>query len=438
MRKLYHLFTILFFWVIMNNASAHDITKESLPDSAQSQKAQTFHRTYYPILFDPGLTMRAGAENIITLHAALASAEDKLIGIRWFSESNGLGKIGGISGRLAKYSLLDLPMDYFSIVLAHEYFGHGARYRELDMDNIHYGFELPPPYGKGGGEATNYKSVFISTHELLSIWEGGIEAHSVINREIGMRWMAAKKMNYREASQYFWSFQILISYIDDTQEDLADGTDDNDPRAYTRIINAHAGYTDVHDLKMSVKDLKSKMMLNAANPFVIYSIYSIVKTYLWDGSRSNAVPALRFGNIGYLPALRAGLTPFGIQYHFDNYLRYKNIVSLIDLSYGDQAFFDSWGGAGISIRNIYQTRSLSFDVNGNIWKQPELQFGLNPTISKGGGIGEAFSVRGYYNFSDPESPIWAVLELGYKTTGFLEGYNLDSSPILLIGLALQN
>ena len=114
------------------------------------------------------------------------------------------------------------------------------------------------------------------------------------------------------------------------------------------------------------------------------------------------------------------------------------MVSLIDISYGDQAFYDSWGGIGINIQNVYQTQSLSLDLNGNFWKQPELQFGLNPTVSKGGGIGSAFSIRGYYNFSDPTSPVSAVLELGYKSTGFLEGYNLDASPILIAGLAFRN
>ena len=251
-------------------------------------------RTYLPLLIDPGLTMKAGAEDITTFHTALTSVEDKLIGTRWFEESTGLGKIGGVAGRFVKYAYIDLPLDYFSIVFSHEYLGHGARYRELDMDGIHYGFDWPPPYGPGGGEATNYKSVFISTHEILSIWEGGIEVHSLINKQLAMHWMMTREMNYREASQYFWSFQIMWDYIQGTNEDLADGSQDNDPRAYVRILNAYAGYSDVHHLKMSVKDLKSKMMVNAANPFVLYSLYSLMKTYLWDGNRSNHVSALNF------------------------------------------------------------------------------------------------------------------------------------------------
>ena len=431
-KPIYIIFMVLLF-SIMGNAQEADSS-----DYIVINESQNTPRTYLPIMIYSCLTMRSGAENIITIHKWLASAEDHLVGIRWFSESGVLGKTGGISSRLGKFILIDLPVDYFSIVLAHEYFGHGARYRELNMDNIHYGFDIPPPYGPGGGEASNYGNVSISTHELLAIWIGGVEVHSIINRKLGLDWMTTNKIHYREASQYFWSFQIMMKYIQDTYEDLADGTKDNDPRAYVRILNANAGYHDLQNLKMSVKDLKSKMQINAANPFVFYSIYSIIKTFVWDGRASNEMPTLNFGPVNYLPSLRAAWTPFGIEYHFENYLRYKNMISLIDLSYGDQTFFDSWGGMGVFIQNIYEQKKISFDIYINIWNQPEIQFGQNPTLYKGGGIGGAFSVRGYYDIHNSEFPISAVLELGYKSPGFLEGYNLDSSPILKIGFALRN
>ncbi len=410
----------------------------SYAQNVDLSKNKAAHLTYLPLLVDPKLTMRSGAESIITFHTGLVSAEDKLINTRWFSESGIFGKTGGVSGRLAKYILVDIPVDIFSVVLAHEYFGHGARYRELDMDDIFYKFDMPPPYGGGGGQASNTKSVSISTHELLAIWEGGVEVHPVINRKISMRWMAKNEINYREASQFFWSFQIMTTYIQDSKEDLADGTKDNDLRAYVRYINSNAGYTDVASLRMSVKDLKSKMIINAFNPFVFYSLYSILKTYLWGGSISNEMPVLNFGAVDYLPGLRAGLTPFGVEYHFENYLRYNNTVSFIDFSYGDQSFHDSWGGIGLNIQNIYKRNSYKFDMNLNIWKQPEIQIGSNPTVLKSGGIGGALSVRGYYDFPNSEIPMSALLELGYKTTGFLEGYNLDSSPIFMIGLAFRN
>jgi hypothetical protein len=397
----------------------------------------TNSQTYLPLLYSPKLDMRSGEETITSIHKGVSYFEDKLIGTRWFSESNVLGKAGGIAGRLAKYILLDVPVDYFSVVLGHEFFGHGFRYREFNIDGIHYSFMLPPPYGKGGGESSKNGALPVSYHELLSLWSGGVEIHPGINRVLSLRWISRNEINYREASQYFWSFQIFISYIQDTNENLSDNTPDNDIRAYTRIINAQAVYTEPGNIKMSVKDLKSKMMINAINPFLFYSLYSMIKTYLWEGSQSNEVPMLNFGDIKYLPGLRAGLTPFGVEYHLDNYLRWKGMTSLIDIRYGDKTFYNSWDGVGILVQSIYRPKNFSFDVYLNIWKQPGLKLENDKAELKGKGIGGAFSIRGYYDFSNTKLPISAVLELGYKSVGFLEGYSLNSLPIFSFGLALR-
>ena len=381
--------------------------------------------------------MRSGVETITSIHKGVANFEDTIIGTKWFSETEMLGKTAGISGRIAKYILLDIPVDYFTVILGHEFFGHGSRYREFHIDGIHYSFMLPPPYGKGGGESSKNGVLPISYQELLSIWSGGLEIQQGINRNLSLRWISGNKMTYREASLYFWSFQIFISYIQDTHEDLFDGTADNDISAYTRILNAQAVYTEPSSLKMNVKNLKSKLMINALNPFWIYSLYTLIKTYMWEGDQSNEVPMLRFGDVNYLPSLRAGLTPFGVEYHLENYFRVKHITSMIDIRYGDRTFYNAWGGLGILVHHMYMTRNFSFDVNLNIWKQPGLKFGNDKAEPEGKGIGGAFSIRGFYDFQNTQLPVSAILELGYKSIGFLEGYYLDSSPILLFGFALR-
>ncbi len=414
--------------------------QESSPDTVGvfSNASQMVPPTYFPVLIAPRLTMRSGAQSLLTIHKGVTQVEDKFIGTRWFSESSVAGKSGGVLARMTKYALLDIPIDYFFVVFAHEYLGHGARYRELRFDDIHYGFDWPPPYGKGGGEASLTSSVPISNHELLSIWEGGIEVHSVLNRNLSLRWMTKREMTYREASLYFWSYQIMMNYIQDANEDLTDGTKDDDPRAYTRILNANAGYADAANLEMTVGDLKSKMAINAVNPFVFYSLYSILKTYLWDGEQSTRIPTIPLGTVDYLPGLRAGWTPFGVAYHLDNYLRFGSRVVLVDLSLGDQTFHDSWGGINVDLLNIFTLNNFSFDMNGNLWNQPGIDFEKISSASTDDGFGGAFSLRGYYNFANTDLPISTVLELGYKTAGFMEGYQLDAVPILMVGLAWYN
>ncbi len=427
---------VLLVAALFTNSSFAQVETGVNPDNKIMQNPKP--SLYFPLLYDTGLSMHSGAENLTTVHKGLASLEDYYIGTKWFSENTLWSKAGGILARFAKYIYIDLPVDYFSIVLAHEYFGHGARYREFDIDNIHYTYDFPPPYGAGGGEATNTKSVDISTEELIAIWQGGVEVHPLINRNLAIRWMRSGQMTYREASQYWHSFQIMFEYIQGTNENLADGKKDNDPRAYARLVNALSGFGDVSNLQMSVKDLKQKMMWSLANPFIAYSLYSILKTYLWDGSVTTDVPTIHIGDFNYLPSLRTGLTPFGLEYHFENYLMFEDVVAFVDLSFGDQSFHKGWGGIGIHLQNIYSHQNLSFDLNVNILKQPGLRFGFSDPIIHGDGMGGSLSVRGYYDFKNNGIPLSAVCELGYKSVGFVEGYTLDSQPIIKVGLAVQN
>ncbi|MBC8479318.1 MAG: hypothetical protein H8D46_02540, partial [FCB group bacterium] len=296
----------------------------------------------------------------------------------------------------------------------------------------------PPPYGNGGGEATSHIDDPISNHELIGIWQGGIEIHPLINRELSLRWMTEKRIDYRQASLYFWSFQIMTTYVQDTVEDLNDGVDDNDPRAYIRLLNAEAGIADPEDFIMTVGDLKSKMNLDLLNPFAIYSMWTILKTYLWNGDVSNKLFCLNLGEVRYLPSLRTGLTPFGIQYHLENYFRYRQMVGLIDVSLGDQTFYNSWGGLGILVQNVYEKDRLSLNLKCDFWDQPQLRLGENADPLSESKTGGAVSVRVYYDLPGTTYPWAAVFEAGYKSEGFLEGYAFDASPVLLIGVAIRN
>ena len=420
-------------------ANAGETNDFESPLSASIDESHISPRTYMSIVYDPGLTMRSGAENIVTVHGGLAWVEDRFIKTRWFSEKELLGKSAGIVCRFAKYALIDVPVDYFVPVFVHEYFGHGARYREFGIENVHYGFDWPPPYGPDGGEASaSIGPGIISMQELTAILAGGIEAHSTImNQMWSLRWTAKREITYREASAFFWSWQIMFEYVQDTEDALATVVDDNDISVYVRLLNEHAGYTNPDSLLMDIKYLKNRTLISFANPYLYYSLYAMLKTYLWDGSISTGFPMLNIGGIEYLPSFRIGWAPFGLEYHMENFMRVKSRVFLVDLRIGDQTFYQSWGGVGLLVKNFYETNRFSFDVRLDVWKQPEIELG-DPRIYKGGGLGGGFSLRSHYNFGGSQNPIAAIIELGYKSPGFLEGYVLDSSPIIMFGIAVRN
>ena len=78
------------------------------------------------------------------------------------------------------------------------------------------------------------------------------------------------------------------------------------------------------------------------------------------------------------------------------------------------------------------------DIDLNLWKQPGIVIGRENAILKGDGFGGAVSLRGHYDFADKPHSVSVFVELGYKTAGFLEGFDLDASPIILFGFGYRN
>jgi hypothetical protein len=401
--------------------------------AALSESARPNHN----LVFDFRLSMRSSTESILGIHHVVSCVEEKLIGSQWFQEKSFFGKAGGILLRLAKLYVFDLPQDYFSLVFAHEFSGHGGRYRELKIHDVDYGYDLPPPYGRGGGQASaNLSAGQVSAHEHLAIWMGGLESQALMNRKLSLGWVERGEVGYREASLFFLSSQISAKYVFGSEENFEQLAHLNDVQAYIQLLNRSYGYLEPSRYPMNMKGLKNRWMLNAANPFLFYSVWSIVKTYLGDGRESMSLPAIPVFGASYLPAFRTGLTPFGVEYHLENYFRRGNRVYLLDIRIGDNSYVKSWGGVGLVARNIFSHKVLSLDMNLDLWKQPAILLQGFPGVPKGGKLGAAASLRGYFNLHAPNLPLKVVVELGAKSPGFLEGYDLGAGVMFLFGLAI--
>ncbi|MCU0452820.1 MAG: hypothetical protein MUE68_04120 [Bacteroidetes bacterium] len=384
---------------------------------------------------DPRLSMRSATEDLLTLHSVMTQAEDRLLGTQWFNEQSMAGTVGGIVLRFGKYAIIDVPLDYFAVVLAHEYAGHGSRYRELKMSNIHYAFDAPPPYGKGGGEASTRASGQ-SADELIAIWSGGVEAHPRLQQGLALRWIEQERIHYREALLYFWSFKIAYAYIQDSRPDLLDGRSDDDPRAYVRLLNAgFTPLTPATPLRVTVSDLKSAAHLNLVDPFLYMSLSVALVSYLWSGNAYGPLHMLRVGPVDLLPTLRSGWTPFGIEYHFETYLRWGGRTALVDLRAGDRTFHSGWGGFGVEVRRIFEDPDLRIDGSVMMWRQPGLKSGWAPSKVVGSGLGAGFTVRAYRALDAFSSSVRIVGEVGYKSGGFVEGFPMAASPLVAIGIA---
>ena len=108
---------------------------------------------------------------------------------------------------------LDMPQDHLLMVLAHEVFGHGARFRELGDGRIGYGFDAPIPYGSGDA-FTSFRGEFpTSPLAMLNVSASGIEAQHVLADAITTKAVERGRIHYREAWLYFESRLTGMTYI---------------------------------------------------------------------------------------------------------------------------------------------------------------------------------------------------------------------------------
>ena len=76
------------------------------------------------------------------------------------------------------------------MVVAHEVFGHGARFRELGEGSLRYGFDAPIPYGPGDAFTRFNGSFPISPLANMNVSAAGIEAQHSLADAISERAVA--------------------------------------------------------------------------------------------------------------------------------------------------------------------------------------------------------------------------------------------------------
>jgi len=151
-----------------------------------------FGQNHYDIIYDVNYSSVCGAENLLSLHKATSTFENKYLKASLWDEKKCFSKLEGITYRLAKTIFVDNVIDHLTILTQHEIFGHGSRYREFGFIDNSFHLSLVPPYGDGHGFAQTgqLKSPRISSKcENVSRVTGGDEANSVLSQHLIGKWL---------------------------------------------------------------------------------------------------------------------------------------------------------------------------------------------------------------------------------------------------------
>ncbi|MEL6355731.1 MAG: hypothetical protein AAFQ37_02245, partial [Bacteroidota bacterium] len=159
------------------------------------------------------------------------------------------------------------------------------------------------------------------------------------------------------------------------------------------------------------------------------------KDILLDGEESFVYPMIRLGQLNWLPSIRFGLTPFGSEFIIENYFKRENTLLGVNLRLGDGKLDNFWGG-GLSFFKRVSER-IQIRSNADIWFQPSMALGGRSIAETNEGVGGRIIGALNLRFS-PSSPVGLYSQLGYKSTGFIEGERLDKGLIFRVGLSFKN
>ena len=377
------------------------------------------------------------SQNLFSIYQIAADFQDDNIKIKYWKENNWKRKSLGIGYRFLKMILIDQQIDHLTFLLQHEVFGHGYRYREFEFQENSYNINLAPPFGNGSGFArrgiTSYNRK-LGIHESIIISSGGMEANTILSKTIRNKWLNNGEINYRESRLYLLSILDYPLYIVSTNI-FNRNEPGNDVNNYLRTLNLYHGYNNPLNYRLSINDITRYSIANLLNTYSLFAAYSFWKTYLFDGNKIFKYPMINLGKVDWLPSLRMGLSPFGAELILENHFKTSNCLTEVNLRIGDYNLNNFWG---FGITHLIALKNESqLNLIADSWVQPSMNLGGLETFQTKKGLGGR--IIGEFNlFFSKTLPVGIYGQVGYKTSGYIEGEKLDKGLILRMGISIKS
>ncbi len=401
--------------------------------------------------FDIHFSPYSGAENLLTLQRRIEKIEDAVFPTSPITLSNVLNgdlcdafSTKNSFGRLFRTFAIWIPVNASVFVTQHEIFGHGFRIRDLGSEYAAVtGYKMYLITG-----STNYEiTKNLTTSQKLAIDIGGIEADSILRDRMRLGWVRNQRVDARQYLLYFLSSLSLTNYAwsSDSSKDAANSNHD----ITSFLFYLKSMYRDTN---LNRSHLRTLSLVNVLDPFLFYSFLAAINYQKW--TISYPVPMFHIGSVKYLPAVKVGLTPFGVQGFWENFFQLGDAApTYAYLKWGKNGA-NTYYGIGVQNQAVFAWKTGSLGFRADVWHQPDVLFDqgllsvqeimdlpdgseipqLYPDeVLRKKHFGAAVSAIGMYGGEKWPAKIFA--ELGYKTAGYLPGEALRAAPIVRGGFS---
>lgn len=406
-----------------------------LPAAALAQSSAP-----YSVVFDSYMTPAAGAQGLLTIQHVLATAEDRWLPLKIGEERSRPALALGILYRSGKFLALDMPQDHVFLVVAHEVFGHGTRFRELGDGRLRYGFDAPIPYGSGNA-FTKFDGRFpISPLADLTVSAAGIDAQHAIADAIAERAVLRGRIHYREAWLYFESRLAAVSYILSASPTSSEGHDvanflDTFEKACTSPCSP-----------LTRNYVQRRALLALVDPLLYYSMYGLAVSYIGNGTTTGPMPLIPVGGgMRIMPSLGYALAPYGAEWTVRTAFQQAKgeegrgqelRITHVALRVGNTGASSTWG-LNVRASDVLRVRGLRVGVAADVWRQPELLADETGGAQSTGGGALATVVVPLPRLLRSRWSEGIHVAAGYKSQGFVPGEPLAGGGLFRAGITMS-
>ena len=347
-----------------------------------------FSQSRYNFIYGNGIGTKAGAENIASVHYLWQNFDNRFI----VKKININSKITNIAFRLGKLFLLDYPITFVLPSVQHERFGHGSRAQEFGATIATIRITLPPPFDFRLPGISYQHSKKTTIQQDLITTASGSGANTVLADVLRRNMLLDQVLDYHAALLYLYANNDLSGYAAFAANN---GSPGNDIIRYVKNLN---GFYDSNHV--TVKKLRIYGMLSILlDPMNYYAFNSLFNAYIYKGREKSKIPLITMNNIQYLPKLKFGLTPYGIEFILQNYLKRNKILYAINMGISDGVVNKSWR-IEAQVWNIALKNNLFLNISSQIWNQPKIAFYDDNTLKSSENFGSLLlSTINYYLIS---------------------------------------
>ena len=381
----------------------------------------------YNIIYEPQLGQTFAAENVNAGFHLFNYVDSLVIPKEIIKKDNNYAKVINPIYRFSKWFLTNYLITDFVITMNHERFGHGYRTLEADgtINNIVY--NLPLPFTDKVSYISINRPSNLTQQQELMITLGGSETNLVLSDITRKNILLDEKFSYNYGLFYLYGSNDMPGY---TAFVTAPAGDNNQ---YRNTLNYFYG-----EEKLTRKKMRTYAFFNMlTDPLNFYAFKSIFYDYLIKGRGAADIKMIKLSErLKYLPRFRFEYTPYGPELVYQNYFKFDSKLIQLNFSHADGSFEPSWR-IYTKIWNIKTFENLSFSLSGQIWNQPLIDFFKGDRLQQSQGLGSEIIVTTNYDLITNEHLLGFTMQVGYKSSGYSLGEQLDKGLVARGGLTFK-